>query len=104
MGKALLMPGLLELAHTAVPAHLVICGKTGSFPAPRSHRDFTRRNLPAGTQVTDLDGVGHIPMFEAPGRVTEAITASLSSTARRCAQSRTRPPARPQAVADTTCG
>ena len=24
--------------------------------------------------VTTLDGVGHIPMFEAPGRVTEVIT------------------------------
>jgi hypothetical protein len=27
--------------------------------------------------VTELDGLGHIPMFEAPGRVTEAITAFL---------------------------
>jgi pimeloyl-ACP methyl ester carboxylesterase len=27
--------------------------------------------------VTELDGVGHIPMFEAPGRVTEAITGFL---------------------------
>jgi len=32
------------------------------------------RFLPAGTRVTRLDGVGHVPMFEAPGRVTEVIS------------------------------
>ena len=76
LGKALLLPGLLELAHTAVPAHLVICGKDRVFPAPRSHRYF-QAQLPAGTRITELDGVGHIPMFEAPGRVTAVITAFL---------------------------
>ena len=76
MGKALLLPGLLELAHTAVPAHLVICGKDRVFPAPRSLR-YYQAQLPAGTRVTELDGVGHIPMFEAPGRVTEAVTGFL---------------------------
>jgi pimeloyl-ACP methyl ester carboxylesterase len=74
--KSLLLPGLLELAQTAVPAHLVICGKDRVFPAPRSHRYF-KAQLPAGTRVTELDGLGHIPMFEAPGRVTEAITGFL---------------------------
>src|SRR3984893_3922401 len=76
MGKTLLMPGLLELAHTAVPAHLVICEKDRVFPAPRSLR-YYQAQLPAGTRITELDGVGHIPMFEAPGRVTEAITGFL---------------------------
>ena len=76
LGKAMLLPGLLELAHTAVPAHLVICGKDRVFPAPRSHRYF-QAQLPAGTRITELDGVGHIPMFEAPGLVTAAITAFL---------------------------
>src|SRR5271167_679705 len=71
LGKAMLLPGLLELAHTAVPAHLVICGKDRVFPAPRSHRYF-QAQLPAGTRITELDGVGHVPMFEAPSRVTEA--------------------------------
>lgn len=71
--KALLMPGLADLAQTAVPAHLVICEKDRVFPGPRSHRYF-RGQLPEGTQVTELDGVGHIPMFEAPGRITEVIT------------------------------
>jgi hypothetical protein len=27
--------------------------------------------------VTELGGLGHIPMFEAPGRVTEVITSFL---------------------------
>ena len=83
------MPGLLELAHTAVPAHLVICGKDRVFPAPRSHRYYQAQlpagtriteldgvghipMLPHGTRITELDGVGHIPMFEAPERVTES--------------------------------
>ena len=74
--KSLLLPGLVELAQTAVPAHLVICGKDRVFPGPRSHRYF-KAQLPAGTRVTELDGLGHIPMFEAPGRVTEAITGFL---------------------------
>ncbi len=74
--KALLEPGLLELAQTDVPAHLVLCGKDRVFPAPRSHRYF-QAQLPAGTRITEIEGVGHIPMFEAPGRVTEVIAAFL---------------------------
>jgi pimeloyl-ACP methyl ester carboxylesterase len=71
--KSLTQPGLLELAQTAVPAHLVLCEKDRVFPGPRSHRYF-QAQLPAGTRITELDGVGHIPMFEAPDRVTEVIT------------------------------
>src|SRR6202012_898151 len=56
MGKALLGPGLVELAHTAVPAHLVICEKDRVFPAPRSHR-YYQAQLPAGTRGTERDGV-----------------------------------------------
>ncbi|PQM46638.1 2-succinyl-6-hydroxy-2,4-cyclohexadiene-1-carboxylate synthase [Mycobacterium talmoniae] len=74
--KTLLLPGLVELAQTAVPAHLVICEKDRVFPGPRSHRYF-QAQLPAGSQITTLDGLGHIPMFEAPGRVTETITEFL---------------------------
>jgi pimeloyl-ACP methyl ester carboxylesterase len=70
--KSLLLPGLVELAETAVPAHLVICGKDRVFPGPRSHRYF-KAQLPPGTRVTELDGLGHIPMFEAPGQITEVI-------------------------------
>jgi pimeloyl-ACP methyl ester carboxylesterase len=76
LGKSLLQPGLLELAQTSVPAHLVLCEKDRVFPAPRSHRYF-RAQLPAGTRVTELDNVGHIPMFEAPQRVTDVITGFL---------------------------
>jgi hypothetical protein len=32
--------------------------------------------------VTELDGVGHIPMFEAPGRITEVITDFLDEYSR----------------------
>jgi pimeloyl-ACP methyl ester carboxylesterase len=71
--KALLMPGLLELAQTAVPAHLVVCQKDRVVPPKRFSRHFTDF-LPANTEVTRLEGVGHVPMFEAPGRVTEVIT------------------------------
>lgn len=75
--KSLLQPGLLELAQTAVPAHLVLCQKDRVFPAPRSHRYF-QAQLPPGTRITELDGVGHIPMFEAPARVTAVIADFLS--------------------------
>jgi pimeloyl-ACP methyl ester carboxylesterase len=78
--KALLLPGLLELAQTAVPAHLVVCQKDRVVPPKRFSRHFTDF-LPANTQVTRLDGVGHVPMFEAPGRVTEVITDFLDEVA-----------------------
>ncbi|HME16159.1 MAG TPA: alpha/beta hydrolase [Mycobacterium sp.] len=74
--KSMLLPGLLELADTSVPAHLVLCGKDRVFPGPRSHRYF-QAQLPAGTRLTELDGLGHIPMFEAPERVTDVITSFL---------------------------
>ncbi|HUE35336.1 MAG TPA: alpha/beta hydrolase [Mycobacterium sp.] len=71
--KALLLPGLRELAHNAVPAHLVICEKDRIVPAPRFSRHFTT-HLPQGHKVTKVDGVGHIPMLEAPERITGVIT------------------------------
>jgi pimeloyl-ACP methyl ester carboxylesterase len=74
--KALLLPGLRELAENAVPAHLVVCEKDRVIPAPRFSRHFST-HLPADHKVTELDGVGHIPMFEAPERVTEVITGFL---------------------------
>jgi pimeloyl-ACP methyl ester carboxylesterase len=75
--KSLLLPGLVDLAQTAVPAHLVICEKDRVFPGPRSSRYFTT-HLPAGTRITRLDGLGHIPMFEAPGQITEVISDFLN--------------------------
>src|SRR5271168_1559426 len=74
--KALLLPGLQELAHTAVPAHLVLCEKDRVVPPRRFSRHFTDF-LPATTVVTTLDGVGHVPMFEAPGRVADVIVEFL---------------------------
>ena len=70
--KALLLPGLRELANGSAPTHLVICEKDRVLPHPRFTRHFTTQ-LPKDTQITHLDGVGHIPMFEAPRRVADLI-------------------------------
>jgi len=71
--KATLLPGLRELALISVPAHLVMCEKDRIIPSPRFTRHFVTQ-LPEGYRITKLDNVGHVPMFEAPGRVTEVIT------------------------------
>jgi pimeloyl-ACP methyl ester carboxylesterase len=70
--KALMLPGLQELAEGSAPTHLVVCGKDRVLPHPRFTRHFTAQ-LPKDTQITHLDGVGHIPMFEAPQRVADLI-------------------------------
>jgi pimeloyl-ACP methyl ester carboxylesterase len=70
--KALLLPGLRELANGSAPTHLVICEKDRVLPHPRFTRRFTTQ-LPKDTQITHLDGVGHIPMFEAPRRIADLI-------------------------------
>lgn len=70
--KALLLPGLMELADTRIPTHMVICEKDRVLPHPRFVNHF-RKHLPASTRFTALDGVGHIPMFEAPGRIADLI-------------------------------
>lgn len=70
--KSLLLPGLLELTEAATPTHLVICEKDRVLPHPRFTRHFTD-HLPSDTRVTHLDGVGHIPMYEAPQQVADLI-------------------------------
>jgi pimeloyl-ACP methyl ester carboxylesterase len=70
--KSLLLPGLMELAETRVPTHLVICEKDRVLPHPRYTRNFTER-IPEISRITELDGVGHIPMFEAPDRIANLI-------------------------------
>ena len=72
LAKSLLMPGLLELAESSTPTHLVICEKDRVLPHPRFTRHFTK-HLPQSTEVTHLDDVGHIPMYEAPRRVADLI-------------------------------
>ncbi|MGH3960483.1 alpha/beta fold hydrolase [Mycobacterium sp.] len=70
--KSLLLPGLADLATTGVPTQLVLCEKDRVVPPRRFSRHFVD-HLPRQTKITMLDGVGHIPMFEAPGRITEII-------------------------------
>lgn len=70
--KTLRLPGLLELASLGAPTQLVLCEKDRVFPTPRGNRYFLD-NLPKDARIVRLDGVGHIPMLEAPGIVTELI-------------------------------
>ncbi|WP_111508351.1 MULTISPECIES: alpha/beta fold hydrolase [Mycobacteriaceae] len=70
--KALLMPGLMELADSSTPTYLVVCEKDRVLPHPRFTAHF-RKHLPRSTRFTTLDGVGHIPMFEAPERIADVI-------------------------------
>src|SRR6185312_9127781 len=70
--KTLTAPGLMELTETRIPTHLVICEKDRVLPHPRYTRHF-QSHIPEITQVTELDGVGHIPMFEAPDRITKVV-------------------------------
>jgi pimeloyl-ACP methyl ester carboxylesterase len=71
--KSLTLPGLKELANTRTPTHMVICEKDRVLPTPRYTRHFTEQ-LPRNTTVTTLDGVGHVPMYEAPQRIADVIT------------------------------
>lgn len=70
--KTLRLPGLLELASLSAPTQLVLCEKDRVFPTPRGNRYFLK-HLPKDTKVVRLDGVGHIPMLEAPQVVTQLI-------------------------------
>jgi pimeloyl-ACP methyl ester carboxylesterase len=72
--KALLLPGLMELAQTQTPTNLVICGKDRVLPHPRYTKHFVK-HLPDIDRVTTLDNVGHIPMFEAPQSIADLIIA-----------------------------
>lgn len=78
--KALLLPGLMELADTTIPTHMVICLKDRVLPHPRFTKHF-RKHLPDTTRYTELDGVGHIPMFEAPERIADLIRDFLDEQA-----------------------
>jgi pimeloyl-ACP methyl ester carboxylesterase len=70
--KTLRLPGLLELPNIGIPTQLVLCEKDRVFPSPRANR-YLLKHLPDSTEVIRLEGLGHIPMLEAPGRVTELI-------------------------------
>ena len=60
----------------------MICEKDRVLPHPRYTRHFTK-HLPEATKITHLEGVGHIPMFEAPERVTKEILDFVDATSTR---------------------
>ena len=71
--KTLRLPGLQQLAEVGAPTHLVLCEKDRVFPSPRGTKYFIE-HLPTDATVTRLPGLGHIPMLEAPGVITELIS------------------------------
>lgn len=84
--KALLLPGLMELAATHTPTNLVICEKDRVLPHPRFTKHF-RQQIPNIDRVTVLDNVGHIPMFEAPALIVDLIAAWVDEHEPRLQQS-----------------
>jgi pimeloyl-ACP methyl ester carboxylesterase len=70
--KSLTAPGLKQLMHAQAPVHLVTCEYDRVLPHPRFSRHFTT-NLPPTARMSRLNGVGHIPMLEAPDRITQLI-------------------------------
>lgn len=72
--KALLLPGLTELAQSTTPTLLVVCERDRVLPHPRYTKHFLR-HLPDVDRVTTLNNVGHIPMFEAPQLISDLIGA-----------------------------
>jgi len=72
-GPALIAARLLGPRILGAPTHLVVCERDRVFPAPRGHRYFLK-HMPATVEMIELDGLGHIPMLEAPTRVADVIT------------------------------
>lgn len=66
-------PGLQNLNTISVPAQLVLCEKDEIVPPGRFGK-LISQGLPADARRITLAGMGHVPMLEAPGQVTEVIT------------------------------
>ena len=70
----------LELIIWAAPLMIIIC--LGALTWLGTHLlDPYRRidRLAPGSVITRLDGVGHVPMFEAPAEITEVISDFIDS-------------------------
>ena len=92
-GQVAAAPGLLGTRRHRHTDATGACGTDRVFPTPRGNAHFTRPA--AGHKLHRLDGVGHIPMLEAPGRITRLIadfvdehTATRSEERRACTASR----------------
>jgi pimeloyl-ACP methyl ester carboxylesterase len=83
--RALLLPGLMELADTDIPTHLVVCERDRVLPHPRFTKHFLR-HIPDISKVTSLDNVGHIPMFEQPQLIADLIIAWVDEHSARLRQ------------------
>jgi pimeloyl-ACP methyl ester carboxylesterase len=83
--RALLLPGLMQLAETSLPTHLVICEKDRVLPHPRFTKHFLR-HIPDISKVTSLDNVGHIPMYEKPQLIADLIIAWVDEHSPRLRQ------------------
>ena len=83
--RRLALPGVLPAAgEVAVAAGPAGAGRGQRADAPRHLREgpcaaasavhpSLHQSPAVDTQITHLDGVGHIPMFEAPGRIADLI-------------------------------
>ncbi len=80
--KALVLPGL-QSWNTPCPR--TWCCAHGTRVVPPSSSAVTFHRLTAGGYHSPmLDGVGHVPMFEAPGRITVLITSFIEELLPTC--------------------
>ncbi len=86
--KTLRMPGLLELAEPGAPTQLVVCEKDRVFPASARPPLLPQAPARRALAVIRLDGVGHIPMLEAPAAITDLIRDFVDEPRRRAAARR----------------
>ncbi|WP_205472445.1 alpha/beta fold hydrolase [Nocardioides sp. SYSU D00038] len=73
--------GLLDLTEVDAPVRLVICEDDWLLPPARHVAPFTDQ-LP-DVDVVRLRGVGHVPMYDDPGRIAELIAEQVREAAIR---------------------
>ncbi|RMI31951.1 alpha/beta fold hydrolase [Nocardia stercoris] len=71
-------PGLGDLRELAVPTRLLMCEYDRVIPNRRYARHFLR-NLPESADRILVNGVGHVPMLEAPDRIAALIAEHMQA-------------------------